>query len=58
MDHPVRRYVMGSACGIAANLDPHGVMFRNRMDGLNFFMRERGLPKSLKVELRSYFCNS
>ena len=51
-------YVMGQACSIAATMDPAAVDFKANMDALNAFMRERGLPKSLKVELRTYFHNS
>merc|ERR1719473_1825267 len=51
-------YVMGQACSIAATLDPASIEFKANMDALNLFMRERGLPKSLKVALRTYFHNS
>ena len=49
---------MGQACSIAATMDPHGDEFKANMDSLNAFMRERGLPRSLKVALRTYFHNS
>jgi len=51
-------YVMGQACSIAATMDPAAIEFKANMDSLNVFMRERGLPKSLKVELRTFFHNS
>ena len=37
-------YVLGTAAGIAATLDPNGVLFKTTMDQLNLFMRERNLP--------------
>ena len=51
-------YVMGQACSIAATLDPAAIEFKANIDALNVFMRERGLPKTLKVALRTYFHNS
>ena len=51
-------YVMGTACGIAANMDPAGVAFHNTMDQLNHFMRDRGLSKSMKIKLRLFFHNT
>ena len=51
-------YVMGQACSIAATMDPASVDFKANMDLLNSFMRDRGLPASLRIELRTYFHNS
>jgi len=51
-------YVMGQACSIAATMDPASIDFKSNMDSLNMFMRERGLPRSLKIALRTYFHNS
>lgn len=51
-------YVMGQACSIAATMDPHSIEFKGHMDSLNEFMRDRGLPKTLKVALRTFFHNS
>ena len=51
-------YVMGQACGIAAQMDPGTVEFHMIMDQLNRYMRERGLPHDLKIALRSFFHNS
>lgn len=48
-------YVMGQACSIAATMDPSSIEFQANMDALNQFMHDRGLPKTLKVELRKYF---
>ena len=36
-------------------LDPNGVLFQNTKDALNYFMRERGLPKQMRHDLRDYF---
>jgi hypothetical protein len=48
-------YVLGTAAGIAATLDPNGVLFKTTMDQLNLFMRERNLPTELKRTLRDFF---
>ena len=39
-------------------MDPAGAEFQANMDALNTFMRERKLPKTLKVALRQYFHNA
>lgn len=51
-------YVIGSACGIVATLDPSRIEFRQTLDELNYFAREQGLPKELAVRLRAYFRNT
>ena len=51
-------YVMGQACSIAATMDPASIEFKANMDALNQFMNDRGLPRTLKTELRKYFHNS
>jgi|EP00966_Prymnesium_polylepis_P088324 hypothetical protein len=48
-------YIIGTAAGIAATLDPNGVLFHTTMDQLNEFMRERSLPKDMRLRLREYF---
>ena len=48
-------YVLGTSAGIASTLDPNGVLFRNTMDQLNYFMRERTLPKQMRHDLREFF---
>lgn len=48
-------YVIGSACGIVATLDPAGIEHRQVLDEVNGFCREEGLPEELSVKLRSYF---
>ena len=48
-------YILSTASGIAATLNPGSVLFRTTMDQLNYFMRERGLPKQMRHELRDYF---
>eukprot|EP00966_Prymnesium_polylepis_P143900 3321798-Prymnesium_polylepis.1 len=48
-------YVIGTAAGIAATLDPNGVLFHTTMDQLNEFMRERCLPKEMRFQLREFF---
>ena len=51
-------YVIGTAAGIAATLDPNKVMYQQTMDHLNFFMRERRLPKEMRITLRDYFTSA
>jgi len=51
-------YVIGTASGIAATLDPDGVRFHTHMDALNYFMAERRLPRDLRVQLREFFHNA
>ena len=51
-------YVIGSACGIIATLDPSRIEFRQTLDELNYFCREQCLPEELAVKLRSYFRNT
>ena len=51
-------YVMGSACAMAATMDPEGVAFRTNLDALNYFMRDRNLPQQERVALREYFHSS
>jgi len=48
-------YVIGSVAAIATTLDPNRIMYENTMDQLNFFMRERSLPKSMRMTLREFF---
>lgn len=42
-------YTMGQMCAIAASMDPDAANFHHIMDGLNMFMRERGIEKKLRV---------
>merc|ERR1712185_610463 len=48
-------YVIGTAAGIAATLDPNAVLYHTTMDHLNYFMRDRELPKEMRLTLRDYF---
>ena len=51
-------YVIGSACGIIATLDPARIEFRQTMDELNLFCKDQNMPTELSVKLRSYFRNT
>ena len=51
-------YAIGSVASIATTLNPNVVLFHNTMDSLNIFMRERGLPGSMRITLREYFHNA
>ena len=48
-------FILSTAAGIAATLDPNKVLFQTTMDQLNFFMRERSLPRGMRRELREFF---
>ena len=48
-------YVIGTAAGIASTLDPNSILYHTTMDHLNYFMRERELPKEMRLTLRDYF---
>jgi len=48
-------YVLGTAAGIAATLDPNNVVYQTTMDQLNHFMRQRHLPREMRLMLRDYF---
>ena len=51
-------YIIGTVALIATTLDPNGVSFHNTMDSLNCFMRERELPRHMRMMLRDYFTSA
>ena len=51
-------YVIGTAAGIAATLDPNTVKFRQTMDVLNYFMVDRKLDKERRHQLREFFSDA
>lgn len=51
-------YAIGTVATIASTLNPHSIAFTQTMDSLNFFMRDRGLPKPMRFVLRTFFENS
>ena len=51
-------YVIGTIAGVYSTLNPNLVQYRNTMDTLNYFMRERQLPKDMRIMLREYFHNA
>ena len=51
-------YVIGSACGLIATIDPALIEHRQTMDELNFFVYDQGMPTDLSVKLRTYFRNT
>ena len=51
-------YIIGSACGIIATLDPALIQYRQTLDELNFFVKDQAIPQELTVKLRSYFRNT
>ncbi len=50
-----RSYVIGSVAAIATTLNPNRIIYENTMDQLNYFMRERQLPKPMRMTLRDFF---
>lgn len=51
-------YVIGSACGILATLNPADIEFRQTMDEVNSFCSDQHLPSELSVKMRAYFRNT
>jgi len=51
-------YVIGTVAGIYSTLNPNLIQYRNTMDALNYFMRDRRLPKEMRIMLREYFTNA
>ena len=51
-------YVVGAVCGIIANMDEGTTIFHTRMDDLNRYCDEVGLPDQLKLRLRRFFRQS
>jgi hypothetical protein len=48
-------HAIGLMAAIATTLDPNAILFQNTMDALNHFMRERRLPRVMRMTLRDYF---
>ena len=46
-------YVIGSACGVIATLDPALVEYRQTLDELNYFVKDQAIPPDLAIKLRS-----
>jgi hypothetical protein len=51
-------FVIAEAAGIAATLDPNGAAFRNSMDALNVYMRERKLDSQMRHVMRDFFADA
>ena len=51
-------YAIGSVASIATTLSPNRVLYQNTMDQLNYFMKDRGLPRPLRMLLREYFSSA
>ena len=51
-------YIIGSACGIVATLDPARAEYRQTMDQVTEYCRSELMPHSLTVRLRSFFRNT
>ena len=48
----------GTICGTIATLDPHSKLFKQRMDALNNFIHDTGVPDELSIRVRDYFRQS
>lgn len=48
-------YIVGAVCGIVASMDMLKIEFRQAVDELNMFMKEKKIPKELRVKLRQFF---
>lgn len=51
-------YAIGTVAAIATTLDPNAIAYQNTMDSLNYFMRERELPRQMRMALRDFFTNA
>ena len=51
-------YIISAGCGVIATLNPQSVEFRQTMDELNYFARDKALPPQLVVKLRTFFQNT
>ena len=49
-------FLIGQAASIAATLNPHAIAYRNNMDQLTLFMRERKLPQSMRMMVIASDC--
>lgn len=48
-------FMIGDICAIVAEMDKHGIQFRQTMDDVNYMVRDRGLPVGLRRRVRRYF---
>ena len=44
-----------AAAAIATTLNPNQILHENTLDQLNYFMRERSLPRAMRMTLRDFF---
>jgi hypothetical protein len=51
-------YIIGQTAGILTTLNPDAALFRNSLDDLNHFMRDRRLPRGMRHGLREYYHNA
>ena len=47
--------MIGNVCGIVASMDEATVIFHQRMNDLNVYMKEYKIPPDLRFRLREYF---
>lgn len=47
-------YMIGNVCGIVASLDVQALMFQQKVDNMNSFLREKRVPEPLQLRIREY----
>eukprot|EP00411_Alexandrium_monilatum_P043465 CAMPEP_0175484416 /NCGR_PEP_ID=MMETSP0095-20121207/79985_1 /TAXON_ID=311494 /ORGANISM="Alexandrium monilatum, Strain CCMP3105" /LENGTH=369 /DNA_ID=CAMNT_0016786141 /DNA_START=144 /DNA_END=1250 /DNA_ORIENTATION=- len=47
-------FIIGEVCRIAASVDPHEARFMHTMDDLNSLMKSRQMPRSMRMNMRTY----
>ena len=47
--------IVGSICGLVATGDPHATEFKQKMDELNYFMKDMNITRSMRVRAREYY---
>jgi len=48
-------YAIGAICGIISKIDIHEETFKEDLDSLNWFMRDRNMPQDMRIRLRKFF---
>lgn len=48
-------YIIGSACGVIANMDKHEQEFKQTIDDLNYMMKDKCIPQEMRRRLRTFF---
>mmetsp|Transcript_37632 Transcript_37632/g.120698 ORF Transcript_37632/g.120698 Transcript_37632/m.120698 type:complete len:507 (-) Transcript_37632:1149-2669(-) len=51
-------YIVGNVCSVVTTMDVHGIAFRQRMDELNYMLKDRNFSTDLRERCRLYFHQS